>query len=353
MKLEIQALTSIRGIAAVYVMLFHYFEHANTANLSNINIAVLDVIDKGYLSVDLFFFLSAFVMSLAYSTTFKNGICFNDYKTFLIKRFVRIYPLYFLFCFVYFFINNKSLPSLGLNLTLFQIFFDQPYYMVDVFWSLSAEWVLYFIFPFLFFVQNKFNSKWINGFLILASAIGIHLLKYMNYHVLTLDGIEDLGFTTLGMARGLVAVYRCILGYVIGISLFKFIEQTDVVTLRKTLKPWFVLPIFITLFFDNTQTIVFIGFVALIASCYVNNNLYKYINSGIIYQLGLWSYSIYIIHRAVKSLSQNIIGHLSDNLLATNIIYIILSIGFSYFTYKYIEKYFNKTFMIPSVHQQR
>jgi peptidoglycan/LPS O-acetylase OafA/YrhL len=38
--------------------------------------------------------LSGFVMALSYARFFKNGIAISDYKTFMVNRLARVYPLY-------------------------------------------------------------------------------------------------------------------------------------------------------------------------------------------------------------------------------------------------------------------
>ena len=59
---QIHALTSLRGIAAWWVVLFHF----DTYLLPYIPVAVFQFIAKGYLAVDLFFCLSGFVIFLNY-----------------------------------------------------------------------------------------------------------------------------------------------------------------------------------------------------------------------------------------------------------------------------------------------
>jgi peptidoglycan/LPS O-acetylase OafA/YrhL len=79
---EIRALTGLRGVAAVDVMLSHY----NAPGFS-----ILRFIEFHNPAVDLFFCLSAFTLCLAYKAGDSNRISWWD---FAVARFARIYPLY-------------------------------------------------------------------------------------------------------------------------------------------------------------------------------------------------------------------------------------------------------------------
>lgn len=350
MNKEIRPLTSIRGIAAIYVMLFHFFYINDVSSLSPLWKFLYTPLSNGYLSVDLFFFLSAFVMCIAYKTKFSSTLDWKDYKTFMIKRFARIYPVYFVFCFIYYILFGGTLSKLMLNLSLFQIFFDNKHYLVDVFWSLSAEWVLYLVFPIIFYFLNKIKNKifWF-GCLIFIPFL-LFFLKYMNYIVLTNDGFVNLGFTTVGMARGLVAVIRCFFGYIIGIALFKIFDLIEKEQLRKIFKPIYLLPLGLSILFENSQMFIYIFFIFLIAICYIKNDEIKFLNGGLWYKLGLWSYSIYLVHRATKYVFVKLIDKFYSSAFSNDLIELITinglaittSIVISIFTYKFIEKYFNK-----------
>jgi peptidoglycan/LPS O-acetylase OafA/YrhL len=59
---ELRPLTSARGIAAWYVVLYHIRESA----AGTLPQSVIDIFAKGYLAVDFFFVLSGFVIWLNY-----------------------------------------------------------------------------------------------------------------------------------------------------------------------------------------------------------------------------------------------------------------------------------------------
>src|SRR3954471_12062210 len=93
-------LTSIRGLAALLVVLFHVHQYL-------VNIAAFAPFDaliaNGYLAVDFFLVLSGFIISYRYAADFKSGIMTN-FHDFIAKRLARIYPLhaFVMLCFLIF-----------------------------------------------------------------------------------------------------------------------------------------------------------------------------------------------------------------------------------------------------------
>ena len=88
---ELLPLTAIRGLAAWWVVLFHL-----RAFLAPwIPGAVLAVLARGNLAVDLFFILSGFVIALNYAERVAEGDG-RTYADFLFRRFARVYPLHLL-----------------------------------------------------------------------------------------------------------------------------------------------------------------------------------------------------------------------------------------------------------------
>jgi peptidoglycan/LPS O-acetylase OafA/YrhL len=69
-----------RGLAAICVMLFHYFSAAGIALFSS-----------GYVAVDFFFCLSGFIIAYSYGDKLRHGMTPAD---FFIVRTIRLYPMY-------------------------------------------------------------------------------------------------------------------------------------------------------------------------------------------------------------------------------------------------------------------
>ncbi len=85
---KILPLTSMRFFAALYVVFYHELTH--TAELAGSHGFFERFCSLGYVSVSLFFFLSGFVLAIAYLAGKPM-----DVRRFLVARFARIYPLLF------------------------------------------------------------------------------------------------------------------------------------------------------------------------------------------------------------------------------------------------------------------
>ncbi len=145
----IPALTGLRGVAALWVVLYHM------AFASSLDVPVLD---RGYLGVDVFFILSGFILSYVHAAR-----SHRDYPRFLRARMARIFPL-----------NMAVLGVLGLIVLLVPGFasrypladqrFGPDSFLASLLlvqnwaywlptcwntpsWSLSAEWMAYLLFP--------------------------------------------------------------------------------------------------------------------------------------------------------------------------------------------------------------
>ena len=88
---EIDALTGVRGAAAVIVIAYHTYPAADFPY------GISHLVARGYLAVDVFFVLSGFVMALTYGRMFRDRVALPAFFTFLMRRVARLYPLYIIF----------------------------------------------------------------------------------------------------------------------------------------------------------------------------------------------------------------------------------------------------------------
>jgi peptidoglycan/LPS O-acetylase OafA/YrhL len=84
---EIRTLTSLRYIAAIWVVLFHW-----TAYFPDTALAQAPLFREGYLGVDFFFILSGFILCHVYLQRQAEGRL--DYWNFVSRRIARIYPMH-------------------------------------------------------------------------------------------------------------------------------------------------------------------------------------------------------------------------------------------------------------------
>jgi peptidoglycan/LPS O-acetylase OafA/YrhL len=140
----VKALTPLRGLAALAVLLCH-----------------AGVIAKGALGVDFFFILSGFVLMHAYG---QMDTSLQAYLAFLKARLARIYPVHILVL-----VLLLMLPVWGqANFTFWGLVHSllltqSPWYSKCwnyVAWSVSAEWHAYLVFPFMAtFIRSRSHSS--------------------------------------------------------------------------------------------------------------------------------------------------------------------------------------------------
>jgi peptidoglycan/LPS O-acetylase OafA/YrhL len=144
-------LDSIRGLAALMVVLYHYTVRYNQIYGSSIEPAFH--FSPGAYGVQLFFIVSGFVIFLTLDKTAHS-------VDFIVSRLSRLYPAYWISIILTFsVITIFSLPgrevniqSALINLTMFQQWFNVS--NVDgVYWTLAVELSFYFIMYFLFITQ--------------------------------------------------------------------------------------------------------------------------------------------------------------------------------------------------------
>ena len=164
---EILSLTGLRFIAALYVFLFHIHIRWPITDYIFTN----NVLNQGAIGMSLFFMLSGFVLAYRYA----NGN--NSYKDYLVNRFARIYPIYFIAAVITIpwfgvtFSNQSSIEvflSLGrgiflvtANIFLIQAWFPQffNYWNNGGSWSISVEAFCYLLLPLILPYLVRFSIK--------------------------------------------------------------------------------------------------------------------------------------------------------------------------------------------------
>jgi len=351
MNTEIKSLTGIRGIAAMWVVILHY-RHAISHDKESF---IIKLITNGFVAVDIFFLLSAFVMCLAYSDEFIKRISIPSYRVFLKKRFARIYPAYFFWMFlsllIFEFLRFQfDYAKLLTNLLLIQNLFNKVE-ISFIFWSLCAEWILYMIFPFLYFFLQKNKHSYVRVFLILFCLAAIYILPSIGNYIIDLDkGViimyqkED-----ISVIIGLNSIARCFFSYVIGINLFLLIKDYNPISyfLTRVLKYIAILGIFVSSFWGKsaeTYVLILICSIILISILYLEKEKVGFIlSSKFIYFLGQISYSIYLSHMFILTFLSHVVRKLfpleydKSLQLCPVILSLILLIPVSYLSYRFIE----------------
>ena len=148
---EIESLTALRGVAALWVVFYHVRNHFDVKLTG-------PLVQHGYLAVDMFFVLSGFIMYYVYAGAYQTGRF--GYWDFLLKRFARLYPVHFvtLLAAVAIFLAGGLLGimpdyadhmrQIWLHLLLLHGWgLSDSLYLNYPSWSISAEFFAYLTFP--------------------------------------------------------------------------------------------------------------------------------------------------------------------------------------------------------------
>ncbi len=356
------ALDSLRGLAALSVLIYHYltvlpFFWDNTASssfaITAFKYTPLHIVWAGYEAVLFFFVLSGFVLSLQFYE--KKKIHYWD---FLMSRFFRIYiPCYIaifigILCKIYFyrpdvegfsFIFTSVWDSPITVGTIFYhimlLFYFGYGEIVLVLWSLVMEIRISLIFPLLMLLLKKYNWRYN-----LIFGAGLSIL----YHVIINNGRKELFSIPLDYYYTITFIFMFILGALLAQHKDIFIQL-----MRKSSCKMKLLLLFLGIFlytirywlFDSSSSgihvviadmSISIGaaiFIILSFSAFASHIL----KNNIIHFIGKISYSIYLYHATVLFA----LIYLLYPRLSIYVIWIIAffgTIGISYLSYTYIEK---------------
>ena len=319
-------LEAIRGFAALYVV-FHHTIHQ--FKIFNLDLSFL--FRFGQEAVILFFILSGFVIEYSYSKG-KD----KSFKTYFLKRFLRIYiPLFFVFIahFIIISINNES--DFNWKVFIGNIFMLQdvgslkPNVIVPTFlgnsplWSLSYEWWFYMLyFPIIIFFKNK-SSLIVNTIGIISALTYIIYPNFFNRELMYLtiwwSGVEIARLYSQGNTINIKNL-KFSLGTLLSITAILFVN----VLISQNISTIGVHPILELRHFGFSLIAIF--------SALIWKN-FKWIGFSstmeIFSRFAPISYGVYISHYFLISNATYLDSHI-DNLLLRYTLYISICIGFSY-----------------------
>lgn len=184
---HIQPLTSLRFLAAIWVVLFHYWPHLA-------GVSLLGFVAKGYLGVELFFVLSGFILCHVYLREAEAGTL--RYASFIWARLARIYPLHLAVLAgvglmgaaaavagVSVDPNLTDWRALPAHLTLTHAWGLSPVAGWNhPSWSISAEWFAYLMFPAFAWAALKLKARpWAAA----GGALALIAVLYLGFQAVT------------------------------------------------------------------------------------------------------------------------------------------------------------------------
>ena len=262
------------------------------------------------------------------------------YMDFMKKRIIRIFPLYLLILtltILYYCIYSPEIISginIVLNASLLHIFFNGNRYLVFASWSLSAEMVMYILYPFFIKIYTNLPDKSL-CLITIFSLISLYIISKIQ-PIYLLHGVKIQKIDWISPWYGVTAVIRCFANYIIGLGLFRMFEKKikikNNVILILTLscltslikREYYVITIFLSIF--------------LIYGLTEKNTFSRFCASKIIYFLGKISYSIYLWHLLVfYSMGQYFKPLSLTDYVEFYLTCLAITILLSYITYELIE----------------
>jgi peptidoglycan/LPS O-acetylase OafA/YrhL len=303
---QIHALTGIRGIAALWVVVLHGANYTSVATL--LPQWLSSVITKGWLGVDLFFILSGFVIAYVHQKDFYNLNVGSIYN-FLKLRLARIYPAHLVATLIllpivigagiFSFVNlpeniytNYDLKRLFFSLTLTNGWgFSNSNGWNFPSWSVASEWFAYLLFPLIAWVLNKIKS--------IKKFITIIIIIILSMHLIAITMNDASQY----MPKAQWMLLRVTSEFIVGCCLFNICNNvpkklcSDKVSFSIVGLIFLLCVLRLPAFFDGLFIILFSFLILNLSQS--KGIISRLLSSKIMLYLGHISYSIYLTHFTV------------------------------------------------------
>jgi peptidoglycan/LPS O-acetylase OafA/YrhL len=354
-------LDSLRGVAALTVVL-HHFSRICPAGVIHLLIRTpLRLLIAGEQAVILFFLLSGFVLTLPYKKKISLG-----YGPFLVKRVCRIYLPYLgalalaILCDLIFpghgpysnyWINYTWSEPVTVHLVLQHVLFLGNYDWAQfntAFWSLVYEMRISLIFPFIAAAVLRLRTTWVIVCAVMMSLASVPVALFVS-------NVLHLGTLNAELQNTLTLHYAAF--FIIGSALAKHLHAISRWYSRLTLVHAATLALAAVLLygFSNASSLVqrlsipealynwpvAAGGVMLIILAINSRPFHVILTGRTIHYLGERSYSLYLMHGTVLfALIHTLIGRVRFDilLLIYLIIYLIISLIITEIFYRLIER---------------
>ena len=323
-KPQIQNLQVFRGFAALAVVV-HHAAISTEAFVGALPVWVAALLNMGFLGVDFFFVLSGFIIMHAHKDDARTSATVKRYA---FKRLTRIYPAY-LPIGVGLLILYAAIPSLSaaggrdysLASSLFLIPADGPPALA-VAWTLVHELMFYGIFL-LFFVSGRWLAcgllAW--AIMIMVANQWVVLTGWLRYSLslLNIEFMFGVGAAWLVGFKGLrgKGLWVALMGVVIALLALWLMTQHKMPYLR--------------LMFAMGLAILIVGFT-------VREQMGGGRWPSLLLFLGSASYSIYLIHTPLLSVTQRAFGRLGFTWPTAMVCGVLLSVLLGWMYYLMVER---------------
>ncbi len=302
---EIVPLTSLRGVAAMAVVLQHFSATAQ----QHAAVTIPSLVPHGYLAVDLFFVLSGFIMSYTYLREFQDRGA-AAFPGFFGKRVARIFPLHTATLLLMLaaaaastvllgrniIVTSDNWPlDIGLNLLLLQGFVP-GHNLNGPSWSISSEFLAYVLFPALAILA--FSRRTVIWAAVIAVCVAALVALALS--------LPRLG---LGFEAAPLSLIRCLAEFTLGIGCYRLSLNPVAARWLARDAAGFALigacGASMLLRFDLPAALLFPGLIAALA---VNRGLVaRLMSAGWLRWLGVVSFSLYLLHQVFRPIDLEVL----------------------------------------------
>ena len=300
---ESRALTGLRGIAALLVLMHHFSLHFSESPGGS---GLSGMLRQGYLGVDLFFVLSGFVISMVYGRWFGAASLGQPWaarvSTFLLRRVARIWPLHVVVVLVLIGLAAAGQHGFSVRFSLVNLALVQGWGMSGEVnapaWSISAEFLAYLLFPILApaVLRNRFGVML--GLVVVVSAVAVCL------SLAPPVGPGRRGLLDIHYNYSLLPALRCVAGFVLGMLAWRAGAVPAVQRFARA--PWtgpgaLLLLLGLMLAHANDLPMLALLPVVVLGMHQGRGWAWRLLTVQPLHGLGVLSYAIYLIHYALLS----------------------------------------------------
>ena len=208
-----RGLTGLRGIAALWVLLYHAWVYSVPREMQfgllGLQFDVTPLFSAGFVGVDLFFVLSAYLLGARYFRWIEGRASRPALARYLLRRARRIFPAYLFQLAVLLLLAATTtlyaFPS-GVDLIAhFFFYFSLPPLWVTqlngVWWTLPTEFYFYLILPLLALLLRGPTSRW-SIILVIAASIAYRYWVFLHFHGRGAEWMSVMMGNTLGYLDG-------------------------------------------------------------------------------------------------------------------------------------------------------
>lgn len=180
-------------------------------------------------------------------------------------------------------------------------------------WSISTEWAAYLMFPWLAIGLLRGRSTYVCIWVVICAG-SIAALAFNNSHFIGPAGPEGYGPLDVTRFDSLGPMVRCIAGFSLGITAYrlrgvssvrKWLENSNVSVLLSIATLGLAC-------IQGADTFVVMTFPALVTSLSLQKSgIASFLSSKVTYSLGLWSYSLYLVHLPFGPVQAGLVTQLS------------------------------------------